>query len=102
MSEVLAGLSSLEINVFISVLHVYGRNQHGGASGSGGSGSGIVHNGSSSANVNVTSSSGSVGGGGGGVGVLTSSKRLVMLVETVLTVCDMLVEVFKKEVNCYS
>jgi hypothetical protein len=69
---VLAGLSTLELHLFISLLHLHGSKQVGGAG------------------------SGAAGGGGG---VTTTSTTKLLLVSSVLNVCDMLVEVFKQQVK---
>jgi hypothetical protein len=81
VDETLSSLSSLELHLFISVLHVYGRSQQGGANG-----------GASSANNGTGTTSSVIASG-------SCSKPLVMLVEKVLSVCDMLTEVFRQKVR---
>lgn len=83
VEDTLGGLTSLELHLFISVLHIHGRTQHHGASTGGGAG-------------------GSGGGIGAGVALGTSSQYgapAVMKVANVFMLCDMLVEVFKQNVS---
>jgi hypothetical protein len=71
VDDLLAGLSALELQLFIAVLHEHGRNQQGGGGG---------------------------GAAASGGALNVSSRPLVMLVSRVLLLCDMLVEVFKQKV----
>ena len=85
MEDALLGLTSLELHLFIAVLHIHGRTQHHGGASSGGSGGSGV--------------------GGGAAALGTSSQPgapAVMKVANVFMLCDMLVEVFKQNVSILS
>ena len=83
------GLSILELHLFVAVLHLHGRHLQGSASsgGSGGSGSNGVSNG-----ANGVSGAATAGKSGG------DNCAVAMVVRQALTVCDMLVEMFKQKV----
>ena len=83
------GLSILELHLFVAVLHLHGRHLQGSASsgGSGGSGSNGVSNG-----TNGASGAATAGKSGG------DNCAVAMVVRQALTVCDMLVEMFKQKV----
>lgn len=88
------GLSILELHLFVAVLHLHGRHLQGSANsgGSSGSGGGGSVGTSGSSNSSTVASSATAGKSGGDSGVAA------MVVGQALTVCDMLVEMFKQKV----
>jgi len=86
------GLSILELHLFVAVLHLHGRHLQGSAS-SGGSGSGSGGgNGVASNGTNGATGTATAGKSGG------DNCAVAMVVRQALTVCDMLVEMFKQKV----
>ena len=84
------GLSILELHLFVAVLHLHGRHLQGSASSGGGSGS---SNGVASNGTNGASGTATAGKSGG------DNCAVAMVVRQALTVCDMLVEMFKQKVS---
>lgn len=85
------GLSILELHLFVAVLHLHGRHLQGSASSGGGASSssgGVVSN---SANGTTNAATAAKSGG-------DNNCAVAMVVRQALTVCDMLVEMFKQKV----
>lgn len=90
MEDTVLGLSILELRLFVAVLHLHGRHLQGSASSGGSSGSGGANAGGGSSAATGAATAGKSGG---------DNCAVAMVVRQALTVCDMLVEMFKQKVR---